>query len=438
MKAFRKIIPLIFIMVLICLCSFTCSQESAELTNVDADTGIIKSATLTISSLPQGEYDLCYGDEGNEWINKYTKITTLTQNEDGEAELTIENVVIPPDVKTLVLVKDNATYYLDQSIEIPEECLNFGENELVFGALSDVHFNRYYALEPLRDEAEISFDIALDFFEQVDADLVCISGDLSKNGERSAFEKYNELTQGREFEIFTCTGNHDVKALITGLWQEYITAGLDSIEGVSDIASNKIDFVYSETEQDVFVFLSQMYWDYGTNESRLLENEQLEWLGGVFEKYKDKRVYLFFHTFLYGPDGQSHTGVGNLRNPGGYEYDLPYTYGAEDEVELRRLLKQYKNVIFFSGHSHWMFELEIYNENANFSSFGGEYGYMVHVPSVTEPRYIGENDTSRTGKAGESSQGWLIYSYDDCIILLPYDFILGVCYTEYMEIISYE
>jgi hypothetical protein len=97
--------------------------------------------------------------------------------------------------------------------------------------------------------------------------------------------------------------------------------------------------------------------------------------------------------------------------------------------------KEYKNVIYFSGHSHWMFELEIYNENLNVSNFDGEYCYMVHNPSVCEPRWIGEDDSHRTSKTGVVSEGWIIEMYDDFMILIPVDFISQVFYTEYMEII---
>ena len=154
----------------------------------------------------------------------------------------------------------------------------------------------------------------------------------------------------------------------------------------------------------------------------------------VLEEYKDNTVYLFFHTFMCGPDGEGHTGVGNLSN-GKYEYDLPYTYGASDEARFRSLMQEYKNVVYFSGHSHWMIELDIYNPETNFSNFDGEYAYMVHIPSVTEPRYIGDDDSKRTGMNGVISQGWVVYDYGDTVVLVPVEFYSGEFMYEYMEII---
>ena len=82
--------------------------------------------------------------------------------------------------------------------------------------------------------------------------------------------------------------------------------------------------------------------------------------------------------------------------------------------------------------------MEIYNENLNYSNFDNEYCHMVHVPSVCEPRWIGENDTRRTSKTGVASEGWIIEVYDEAIILIPVDFITEVFYTEYMKIIPLE
>ena len=185
----------------------------------------------------------------------------------------------------------------------------------------------------------------------------------------------------------------------------------------------------------MFVFLNVVAYDYANKQLRALRGAQIDWLAEICEEHKEDNVYLFFHLFMCGPDGQGHTGVGNIMNPGGYTYPLPFKYGNADERSFRILMKKYPNVVFFSGHSHWMFEMEKYGEQANYSNFGGEYCHMVHVPSVTEPRWIGDNDTNRTGKNGESSQGWIAYDYGEQTVLVPIDFVTGTIYTEYMEII---
>ncbi len=436
MKYVKRIIPLALLVLCLCLCAFTCSEGKGRIDDVDADSGIINSALLVFENLPQGAYEICYGDADGIWLKEYTKIGSFNVSKNKEKQnILIDDVVIPPNAKTLVLINEGHQYFFDEAIKIPEECTNLGEKELVFGAISDVHFNRYRS-KPPKDDAIPAFTLVLEYFDKVGVDLVGVSGDLSSDGEEVAFMRFNYMVKDKEYEVFSCTGNHDIPAIESGAFKEHILGDIETKTGVLDIGENGLDFTYSESEGEVFIFLSQMYRSYNTPESRLLDEEQLIWLRGVCEKYKNDRVFLFFHTFLCGTDGQKHTGVGNIKNPGGYTYDLPYTYGTEDEVEFRQILKDYKNVIFFSGHSHWQFEMEKYNEIANFSNLDGEYGYMVHIPSVSSPRYIGENDTNRTEMNTKSSQGWLVYVYEECIILLPIEFTTGVIYTEYIEIIK--
>lgn len=436
MKHIKRILPLVLLIICLCISSFTCNEGSASLDAQGVSLGYIENATISIENLI-GTYDICFGDANGNLLSDYTKITTIKTDKNGNAEAIISNLVIPPSAKTLVLLDDGGNQaFLEKSIKLPEECTNFGEEELLFGAISDVHFNRYRS-KPPKDDAVPAFTQVLEYFDKVGVDLVGVSGDLSSDGEEVAFIRFNLMVKDKEYEVFSCTGNHDIPAIESGAFKEHILGGIETQNGVLDIAENGLDFTYSESEGEVFIFLSQMYRTYNTPDSRLLDSEQLVWLRGVCEKYKNDRVFLFFHTFLCGTDGQKHTGVGNIKNPGGYTYDLPYTYGTQDEIEFRQILKDYKNVIFFSGHSHWQFEMEKYNEIANFSNLNGEYGYMVHIPSVASPRYIGENDTNRTEMNTKSSQGWLVYVYDECIIFLPIEFTTGVIYTEYMEIISY-
>jgi len=435
MRLIKRLLPLVALITLM-LCFFGCRSQELDLSISDTGSALgTLQASITVKSEKECELDICFGDENGEWLQSYTPVKTVSLGENEEKTIEI-NTVVPPGAHSLLLVENGRARSLKDGkiAKLPQVCTSFGEAELVFGALSDVHFNKHDELGT-GDDALYLFDLALDYFDTLDVDLVAISGDLSNDGEESAYEKFNSLISERDYEVLACGGNHDVKAISNGIWLEHMSAGLSELDGVLDIAQNGYDFTYCENGQDVFIFLTQTYWDYRRAESRLLTNEQIFWFRQMAEKYKDKRVYLFFHTFLCGPDGQGHTGVGNIRNPGGYEYNLPYTYFTVDERAFRITLMEYKNITFFSGHSHWMFEMEKYNENANFSSFDGEYGYMVHIPSVTSPRYIGENDTERTEMCGEYSQGYVIYVYDSCTVLLPYDFLAGTYYTEYMEII---
>ena len=386
-----------------------------------AELGLI-NGKISAEPMPE-KYELYFGNESGK-LEKYTKIG------EAQGEFILDGVVVPPEATHIILCADGEEYFE----EIPEECLLFGEDAFIFGVLSDIHYNKYYS-DGENDDALFAFDNALDYFDEIGVEMVGVTGDLTNDGEESSLVNYNEAIKDRDYPVFAVVGNHDMPAYKNGLWAQHITANIENCE-FSD--GREPDFVYKPNGEDgdVFIFLNLTRWSYSDKNLRVVSNKQLEWLEAQLEAYKDRQVYLFFHLFLCGPDGQAHTGVGNIMNPGGYTYPLPYKYANIDEMWFRALMRDYKNVIYFSGHSHWMFEMEIYGDWLNYSNYDGTYCHMVHVPSVTEPRWIGENDTDRTGKHGQSSQGVVMYDYGDFTVLVPIDFITGTIFTEYMEIIK--
>ncbi len=381
------------------------------------------SCQITVSNKLSGELRLYYANKEKQRLPHYNDVATIPSTESG---VTLDSIVLPSDCE-YIMATNGGDY--DYFVKIPTEYTQ-GKVDYTFGSLSDVHTNdgKY-------------FEGALDFFDEYgEIDFVAISGDISDGADKD-LDFFNNTIKDRDYKVYTTTGNHDSTSVGNGKWLEKINTANKTDEEVSDIADNGLDFVYapSENEDCVFVFFCQTSWNYPKKptgkEYSIVTAEQLDWLAGVLEKYKDKTVFLYFHTFLSGPGGRQENAVGNLRNPGGYAYDLPFSYGAGDEMRFRALLKEYKNVVFFSGHSHWMFELEKYNPNLNVSNFNGDYCYMVHNPSVCTPRWIEENSPSRENMKGKYSEGWIVEVHEDSLTLIPVDFISQTFYTEYMKLI---
>lgn len=382
------------------------------------------SCVLTLKDV-KGEFNFYFADENKVKLDYFDELLTTKSTTDYNI-YEFDSLVIPKGSEYIIATNDEEYVYF---VELPDEYL-LGEKNFTFGSLSDVHINRGNYL-----------DGALDFFDEYgEMDFVAISGDIS-DGDEDDMKMYNSTISSREYKTYTTTGNHDTHAVSNGDWKKLMNTAIKKDTEVSDIGENGMDFVYTpeKNPDTVFVFLSQTYWAYSTSPSSkqftILTEKQLTWLETVLEKYKDKTVCLYFHTFLASPDGDQEDAVGNIKNEEGYSYGLYYSYGAGDEIKFRSLLQQYKNVIFFSGHSHWMFELEEMNENLNVSNFDGEYCYMVHNPSVCSPRWAGEYSKDRTELTGDQSEGWIVEVYDDVMVLIPVEFMSQTFYTEYMKII---
>lgn len=396
------------------------------------------AGTVTVKASIGGEYELYWGtgelEKLSEEVSGYTVYYSEFATVDvdgGEGSTDIQEfTAIPEGAETVLAYKLGV---LSGSMEISESKLaDFGEKIYSFGALSDVHFNRYN-MSLTGDDARITFPNALNFFEAMGVSMVGISGDISANGERDAFEKYNSIASNYDFPVYTCTGNHDVNhEFVLSDWQELMNTGVYGdvrAKGVEAVSDNGMDFVYipEDGKGDVFVFLSQYKWDYGESTSRLLTDEQLDWLEAQLEKYKDETVFLFFHTFLNHPvEGETLAmGEGNLVNNKGHQYDLPFTEDCPDEIRFEEMMDKYENVVFFNGHSHWAYDMQELNPNLNIANYGGEYATMVHVSSVSSPRRTQANLEGTTEHYMRSSEGMYVEVYEDKIVFTACEFFKG-------------
>ena len=400
----------------------------------DSDPGCA-AGRVSVASNFDCDYELYWGDASGEKLSavsssgktvEYSYFADVAvENGSGSATLN-EFLAIPENAETALL------YYKDELLDtdaLPKEKLATGDEELYsFGALSDVHFNRYSDFSD--DDASNSFPNALSFLNETGASIVGVCGDLSSRGESSAYEKFNQYTSQYDFPVFSCKGNHDCyEKFDYNAWKENINPGVYSDvkrDGVLDVAENGYDFVYSgeETKGDIFIFFSQISSTYAPF-VKLVTDEQLDWLSAQFEKYKNERVYLFFHTFFNAPSGIGALGEGNIVNDYGISYSLPYFKGNKDEVRFRKLLTEYKNVTFFNGHSHLSYDMQSYNPRLNITDYDGTTATMVHVSSVSAPRTTSIKEPTLKSNPGTMSEGLYVRVYPDYIITTACDFIGG-------------
>lgn len=406
------------------------SVTSIEYLNEDAGS---MDAVISIKTTTDGEYKLYWADESFEKLtftlgeteipySEFASVTTYF----GEGSIDLPDYTAIPDGAENILVT-----YEDETLEIfdipSEKRADRGDEVYSFGSISDLHFNRY-ELEGGADVAESTFARALTFFEKADVALVAMPGDISADGEKEAFEAFNNIASGYNFPVYTTTGNHDLHAKYEKEnWLEFMNTGVygdEKADGIINVADNGLDFVFEESESgEIFIFLNQTSNNYGLMWNALLQDSQLDWLEAQLETHKDKTVYLFFHTFLTSANGNPLMGTGNLQNDLGWAYPLFYTPGASDEVRLRNLLREYDNVFFLNGHSHWAYHMQKLNPDLNVSKNGEDGATFIHVSSVSSPRITGEYGVLWEGTDPTMSEGYLIAVYEDSIMLYGIDFV---------------
>lgn len=174
----------------------------------------------------------------------------------------------------------------------------------------------------------------------------------------------------------------------------------------------------------------------------------LIWLKEILENNRDKKIYVFTHHFMPSRVGN---GVGRAKD-GNWFYSVISPNGVKDSREsgiynkgsnaltgieywfINKLMNQYKNVIWFSGHSHISFSSGINFDNHEYQivspSEKNEFVYTkesltpiqesawcVALPSMSKPRNIIDGQSVRRYEDAELG---IMEVYEKGIIIKGY------------------
>lgn len=287
-----------------------------------------------------------------------------------------------------------------QNLTLP----NLGEKMYSFLAISDVHI-----LESKYPTATADFQRALTYAEDTDCAFTCICGDLTDDGSAEQLSNYKAIVDEYALTkpVYAMAGNHDTRS------------GL--LESIATYTGHP--FYYSfEQGDDVFIFvgcntcISGAHANYPT-----FTTEELQWLYETLEANRNKRCFLFQHV---RPDDA----CGNIL--GIYKYDI---WNGVETVAFENLLKHYKNIIHFHGHSHLKFYLQEHiDEYGGLANYDKVFGvHSIHLPSLAVPRDASDLVTEFYDYA--ASEGHVVDVYKNHIVLRGRDFVKG----EFMPIATY-
>lgn len=310
-----------------------------------------------------------------------------------------------------------------------------------FGLLSDIHvdttdynYSQYINAYPYSDEGEGDFRRALMWLrDEEQVNMVCACGDMSQNGTTSEFSMPRAvidevLPEDQKIPFYTCTGNHDVRTAGGNGFGNYFLRDLERMwSEISNFTRSDafnesfcFDKEISTGVYDHFIFFSMYSYSLGSSASPYLDAD-ITWLHSKLETWKNERVFLFTHLFF--PDY-----AGNLGRVGGSGgiYPSGNWLGGSQLNTLLSYLERYKNVVWFSGHSHWKWDLQKYQPNTNIARYG-DGAWTVHVPSCALP--IDSDYTSTSSETSSNrvekplqSQGAVVYVYPDYIEIRGIDF----------------
>lgn len=231
-----------------------------------------------------------------------------------------------------------------------------GAKKIKFAVLSDIHI-----YTDTTKSANVCFTNALNNIKNMgDVDFIAITGDIVRYDFANEIITYKNTISSCTIPIYEVAGNHDATTGDSGL---NLTAWKN--------ATGQDPHYEIINNNEVFLFLSQRYWD-GAN---LLSDEDKTWLNQKLEEYKTKpRVFLFFHQYLGNCEGFG------LRNG-----TVNNSVLTDDlETYFTNIASEYKNVIWFSGHSHTRFRYATDYPNVLAYNKNGEFCTMIHTPSLVD------------------------------------------------------
>ena len=370
-----------------------------------------KSIELLSELCQNGTYTLKYDGNNGDPLENFHNICTLTVNNANVSYSDFINENIPPYMASTIGVYNSSNERIG-FIPLSNFKKSFDTRIYRFGLLSDVH-----DYEGSAAEASDDFYRALTLFnDKEDVKMTCICGDITQNGTETEFAFYaNDVARfSPNTPVYTTTGNHDAtyNGLNNTLWEQY--TGQPRVFELSETLPNG--------SVDHFLFFGMSYWSLGSGGTPYLLDD-IQWLEDKLEEYRNERCFVFTHLFF--PDR-----AGNLNEI----YPQTNWLGGTQLTLLEKIANNYVNAIWFSGHSHWKWALQKFQDRANiyrsYKSNKPNCGWCVHVPSCAYP--IDSNGTSREGKNYES-EGAIVDVYENYVDIRGVDIKNG----KYFPIATY-
>ena len=372
---------------------------------------MLSNKDITVVSTVGGSFTLKYVDASGAPLANYADICTMNVADMATYAAFIDENVAPATADAIGI-------YDEADVKVGTIAINGNRADnsgLLYsvGMLSDVHLNTqnsYYG-----DDASADFQKALNFFNSsaVNAAFTVTCGDITEHGTEAEFAKYKEIVNANSATpVYTTTGNHDCQSAVNEtIWKQYTGYGL----------TYEVSKTLSNGKTDHYLFVGMSTWKDNLADPYTITT--LTWLKSKLEAYKNERCFVITHLFF--PEG-----AGNMLEI----YPEGNWLKGSQLRELKAQCERYKNAIWFSGHSHWKWSLQQYDDKSNVYRIP-DAGWTIHVPSCAKPSDsdgVPGSSSARQEKLAQS-EGAVINVYENHIDVLGVD----LTYGKYLPVATY-
>lgn len=378
---------------------------------------------VTISVGNKTGYCILFWADDNEILNGYEKITSIKIDSNETVEYNMpENMAIPDGATRLAVFFAETENYTPQGIsdaifyEIPKnKQFDSGNLEMAFASVSDIHVN-YNSSDPNSDNycgAPYKWTQALNYFAELNLDMVNISGDCTSYGGASEYDVYTQSIKNSKYDpakIYMERGNHDSQE--NDNFINY-TSREDMVRPFEKSPWFYVLKKGDEGEKDnLFIYLAQELTSISnTNLQDNFSSAQLDWLENLLRTYAgtNTNIFILEHAFYHnwGP-GDRYNGI--------YVQPMMINDSYVGNMRLQRLLMEYKEAVFMTGHSHIAF-----SEMVNYSDENNTACRMIHNSSTSQQRVYNPDGKSIRYRAEgvdnvSGSEGYVVGVYAKDIV----------------------
>ena len=287
--------------------------------------------------------------------------------------------------------------------------INASENpNLKVGILSDIHVSN--------EKSKETFIKALDYFRNNDVDAVMIAGDLVEMGMDSELQMVADAwyevfpkdkgLKGKKITKLFITGNHDIRGHTYKTVKKHFTDEEILQHNISDQKEALWKKLFKEEYQPIYIKEINGYTFIGAN---FVNVKNIPGLESFLASHKDqipadRPIFYFQHV-----------------NPAGTRIS---DSNSKDDGKSTELLKQFPNLICFSGHSHTSLTDERSIWQGEFTSVGtASLKYTTLVSDGHENGALpkGQNSQMVRINHNEAGHGMIMSVYDDRVELLRHE-----------------
>lgn len=287
------------------------------------------------------------------WEENVNAVSYLYILNDGEEkETTTNSFQLANKDKISVAYKGDGVKYKTSSFSKPiiyneiDETMIFDEDKIVlsFPLISDEHVGYNDTTHKNDQIFQNTLQTLKGFRPDTTFDLVVSAGDQTQNGKKVEVETLMDVYRNNfsleDTPLFFSHGNHDTYwSGCMDTYEFFNTYGNDVYQYDLDIPMAKKGNRHMIRNDYHFIAVNFSQYMPGSN---LMNDETMSWLKAKLkEASKDKSKPIF----VVGHCPQMET------IPGSYEYDNSGTWGGTKL--LKDIFKDYPNVIYFSGHTHY-------------------------------------------------------------------------------------